>query len=442
MFEAWLLTPAKSIMEMSPSSPLSILMFNQSWFQKELEARGHKVFSLSLSSPGCNVLLPSGGIHISELHQFLPKDFNANRLIYWDDSTIAWLGGLEELQLPKLFYSVDVHHHNRWHSHFSAIFDKVFVAQKDFISGFLPYSPEASWLPLWAHAEALPEMERDLGAVFVGTIDDRVHPKRREFFEAIRSYVPIDVRQGGYLDLYGRAKIVLNQVVNGDLNFRVFEAMECGALLVTPKIGNGLLDIFEEGVDLVCYEDGDPEDAARKISYYLENEDLRKKIADNGRNKVRRFHSITARTLRLEEELFNLFMVQKSHRQYGAAFSYMVGFLTCEHENIAWGEKLLAPARRAMSLAQALSGREEIGAALIIAEFTSRREGPEKALTFLEQLKRSNPGSRAIKAAVIQQLLKADRRESAFELAKEFTSDVENLCKNIDAVLSQEIDAS
>ena len=42
-------------------------------------------------------------------------------------------------------------------------------------------------------------------------------------------------RNGSITD-YPNAKIVLNQAVIKDLNFRVFEAMSAGAMLLTPQV--------------------------------------------------------------------------------------------------------------------------------------------------------------------------------------------------------------
>ena len=88
---------------------------------------------------------------------------------------------------------------------------------------------------------------------FVGSLDARLHPDRVALLDALRGRLPLHVAEGPYADVFTHSRIVLNQTVRGDLNARVFEALACGALLLTERTGNGLLDLFADGEELVTY---------------------------------------------------------------------------------------------------------------------------------------------------------------------------------------------
>ena len=82
------------------------------------------------------------------------------------------------------------------------------------------------------------------------------------------------------------SKIVLNHIrkQNGDShNMRTFEVPACGGFVLTKKTTEQL-DFFEDGKEITCYEDMD--DLKKEINFYLENEELRKKIAINGNKKA------------------------------------------------------------------------------------------------------------------------------------------------------------
>jgi spore maturation protein CgeB len=66
-----------------------------------------------------------------------------------------------------------------------------------------------------------------------------------------------------------------------------------------------LLRHFENGKDLVIFEGKD--DLLRKADYYLEHEEERRKIAENGYCKVKAFHTY-------DHRLREMFDVLKEHK--------------------------------------------------------------------------------------------------------------------------------
>lgn len=100
--------------------------------------------------------------------------------------------------------------------------------------------------------------------------------------------------------VFSAAKINLNitlkSIVNG-IPLRAMDIMGCGGFLLT-NFQSDFLRFFEPGEDFVYYEDYD--DLMDKVQYYLSHEKERERIAENGFQKVKKFHSYEQRV----EEMF------------------------------------------------------------------------------------------------------------------------------------------
>lgn len=114
----------------------------------------------------------------------------------------------------------------------------------------------------------------------------------------------ISSREMAYI--FARAKIVLGFGYVGynksilTLKNRDFDAILSGALYITSY--NPLLaEMFEEDNEIVFYRSLN--ECYKKIKFYLSNDKLRKKIAENGRNKVINFHTYEIRFRNLFEKL-------------------------------------------------------------------------------------------------------------------------------------------
>lgn len=83
---------------------------------------------------------------------------------------------------------------------------------------------------------------------------------------------PHDVEAMG--DVYRRSRIVLNPPARGDLNMRFFEGMACGAVVVTPAIGNGLDALAKDGVHYLAAEFHGPRLVADFVVDVLNRNDL------------------------------------------------------------------------------------------------------------------------------------------------------------------------
>jgi hypothetical protein len=281
---------------------MRILIINQNWFAPELRLLGHEVITAG-SGAHLDYQLTSGIRHIDALLAALPNGFKPDRIIWHDNSAPLMILGLEDCPIPSLMYSVDTHHHSYLHSHLADCFDHVCVAQRDYLNKFHDFSTPVSWLPLWASENIEPSSEKRFGAVFVGTLNSRLNPDRVAFFEELRNIADVTVMQGHFPSIFPHAEIVINQTVKGDLNFRVFESMISGALLLTERRANGLLDLFNDGEHLVTYTPRDTSDAADKIKELLSSVTRTRSIAARGREDVLSKHRPIHRALEVESIL-------------------------------------------------------------------------------------------------------------------------------------------
>lgn len=306
---------------------MDLLFFNKTHFAAELEARGHRIVVAAPPSE----YNPSRHDHwsltrfdiplsnhdsIESVFRRLPSGFAPNAIVYHDDSHPYFrVEGLERSSIPVLFYQVDAHIHYRWFPMMTGLASAVWVAQRDYLDYYARQNPSSEWVPLWAPTWIRSERVRDIDVSFRGSLDRIQRAARVEFFDAVNQRIPVDVAAGPYQDVYSRSKIVLNESIGDDLNFRIFEAISSGAMVLTPRVKNGLDLLFRDGVHLVTYDRGNAAEAAEKVRYYLEHEDERRAIAEAGVVEVARHHTPIARAVKLERVLSEI--IEKPLRVHG-----------------------------------------------------------------------------------------------------------------------------
>lgn len=175
-----------------------------------------------------------------------------------------------------------------------ASYDHVLVTQKD----YLPMYREAGcrnvhWLPL-AHDPAIHRPHRvakTRSLVFVG--NPWTGTERGKLIQRMHDEVGMEVTWAYQHDMarvYSEAKVVFNKSLGGDLNMRVFEALGCGAFLLTDRVGNGFEELFRPGQDLAAY--GSADEAIELARHYLDpaRDAEREAIAAHGHAKVLAAH--------------------------------------------------------------------------------------------------------------------------------------------------------
>jgi len=242
-----------------------------------------------------------------EIMRALPTGFEPE-LFLWVESGLNFVPkDIASLGCPTACYLIDSHLNLDWHLTWARMFDFVFVAQRHYIEAFREAGcSEVHWLPLACdpdlHRKYEVEKKCDVG--FVGSINSN-HARRERLLERLCQHFEVRTERC-FLDdmvkLFNESRIVFNNALKDDLNMRVFEALACGSLLVTDRAeGSGLEEFFRDGEHLVIYEDSN---LIETVQRYLESEELREKIARQGRERVLARHTYAHRAAELERVVF------------------------------------------------------------------------------------------------------------------------------------------
>lgn len=255
-------------------------------FGPDLQAMGHECRYIDYPEPGAcygwNDLLALSGINDPDL------------VMVVDRSIPPFVLGVESFPCLTALYAIDTHIHS-WFPYYAQAFDLCLVSLKDDIPAFLGKrltADQVIWSPPFAgrrfadHATAA-DSGKEWDVLFVGKADPAVNPQRVEFLTRLKKLVPgLHVQSGNFAQLFPKARLVLNHSIAGDLNFRVFEALACGACLLTPKIAQGQEELFEDGKDLFVFDQDDLPGLAALIERLLADPGIRAKTALSGYEKV------------------------------------------------------------------------------------------------------------------------------------------------------------
>lgn len=277
---------------------------------------GNPYFAADLENCGWNEvfihtpekLKPYTWQDILKLANFIP-----DLVVLGDSSLPPYLLGVEDFPCPTIFYSVDSPIHS-WHPLYAQAFDACLVSLYNHLPNYQgPFLPKERiwWSPPFAKNEDRPNptIKPSVDCLFVGTINDKLMPKRSAFLNSLKKYIPdLEITSGNYRDLFPRGRVLINYCEHEDLNFRVFEAMACGGCLVTPRINNGLDKLFVDGEEMVAYAPDDAGDAAYRIQFLLDNPDLREYIAKTALEKVNSEHRSIHRAQAFTDHLCDLAM--------------------------------------------------------------------------------------------------------------------------------------
>jgi glycosyltransferase involved in cell wall biosynthesis len=286
---------------------MRVLNIDGLYFVEPLRKAGCDVLSLGPSDE-CDVPLQQP-LSLKKLWALLERrNFRPDLVLWCDVCRLPSVIGFEALPAVTVGLSID-QYCNPWHYPYSAAFDLLLAAQKDYLPFFrlAGIDREARWAPLFCD----PSTDRDLGLMrdvpvgFVGTLKGSINKERLPFLQAFKRGCPLVLQQGAYAELFSRCRIVLNQSAAGELNFRLFQAQACGAAMLTEDVENGLRDLYEPGKDILVYPRGDASAAARVALEALAWDGL-EDLARAGRRKALREHSASTRVRMILREVESL----------------------------------------------------------------------------------------------------------------------------------------
>ena len=271
-------------------------------FVRVLRRMGCDVVALNVAANGKGVEVPGwivqgfpDSVHLEDI---LSEVGGADLFLY-----IEPLGliprGLESSPIPTACIISDCHRSLNPRQTLGKLFDQIFLYQRNYVGRFLGRDPAAvHWLPYACDTEVVRNLglPREIDVAFIGNLFGR-RSERRRIIEAIAKKYRVNEQryytQQEIPEVYSRAKIVLNLPVGDDLNFRFFEALSCGAMLLTKPDANGQEELFIEDIHYVAFSS--EQELFDKVEYYLQNEEELKSIALRGHEEVVRHHGLAHR---------------------------------------------------------------------------------------------------------------------------------------------------
>lgn len=421
---------------------MRILILNQDWFADEWRSDGHEVITVGTATHLDYVVeKPLGRLNdiVVDCGLSGPPDV----IVYHDNSMPISVIGLEETEIPTIFYSVDAHHHSHWHKYLGVVCDKSFVAHRDYLAEFQSEDVDAEWLPLWASRLMHPSQDKQYDAIFVGTMDPELNKDRVKFFEQLCCVAPVTILHGEFWKYYPHARIVINQTVKGDLNFRVFEALASGSLVLTERSSNGLFELFEDGKHLVTYERGNVDDASNKIKEFLAAPGKCETIGLAGYEEILLHHTASARAKTVLAAINKVTKTKRPRKSFSSMVTYLYSGI--RYEKVSTPHAALCFTRALQLLEQALTQNEPINEHLVLYAVLACSEYDRVSRTqsgyhLLCRLQVAYPQETILRLAVARSSLNLGRREIAIEVVKPLALETEEAFRLAETVLRQILD--
>ncbi|MCS7207301.1 MAG: glycosyltransferase [Dehalococcoidia bacterium] len=274
-------------------------------YARVLQRLGHQVYVVNVANRWYSA--PPGqfsrGYPPDITLQEILNDYPGADLFLWIEPFGLIPRGLETSPIPTAAIISDVHRNLKSRLLQARFFDLVFLRQRNYLPFFRDHPPGAVvWHPWTCNTEIVRDLHvsRDLDVAMIGKM--YMASRRRLIKILSRQYRVNEMRYYPYEEIaqvYSRAKIVFNIPVGNDLNPRFFEAMACGALLLTKRAANGQEVLFQEGVHYVGFDT--ERELLEKIDYYLSHDEERERIARAGYEEVHKNHTLVHRVQALLE---------------------------------------------------------------------------------------------------------------------------------------------
>ena len=136
-----------------------------------------------------------------------------------------------------------------------------------------------------------PHQQRDYNLAFVGVLNHH-RPLRTWLCELIASRWEMETRQGisftDMLALYANSRLVPNEAIAFETNYRLLEGASCGAVVLSPNIGPDQYNLFEPDREILVYHNG--AELMEQISMLLARPELAEKIGRAAWERVQKEH--------------------------------------------------------------------------------------------------------------------------------------------------------
>ena len=213
---------------------------------------GHNVHSVSLSMHG-----------VFSIRKLLAACPFEPELLFQQEhlGAVVLFNDLDRVSCVKILWSIDTHLNYYWQRFYGRLFDLFFTPHKSYLGNLA-----AEWLHPAMHRLAKPGAQRPWtphavrknSMAFVGRMSDK-RPLRNNFCALLRRRYGLEAQQGlshqAMMDLYDTSRLLPNESIASEANFRLVEGASCGCCLISPDIGEDQDALFSPGKELFVYRD-------------------------------------------------------------------------------------------------------------------------------------------------------------------------------------------
>lgn len=244
-----------------------------------------------------------------DLENHLAKNDFAPDLVIQAESLAArtMVTGLSGLDCPTMFWAVDPHLNADWHDAYARLFDVTCSTQKAWIPRLRRRgAADVRWLPMFGHVAEWADMgDRTHDVAFVGRVSAQ-RPARKWMVEYLEEKgrgfdmaIEDNLTYADMLGLYRDSRIIPNESILGEVNFRLFEGASSGCLVLSQDLGEEQELLFERGREFDTYDHISELDA--KLANYLANPRMVQAMGMAARERVLAEHLPVHRAERMVE---------------------------------------------------------------------------------------------------------------------------------------------
>ena len=173
----------------------------------------------------------------------------------------AYFGGLESLDCPTLFWAIDSHLNMFWQQWYALLFDAVLTPHLSLFEAL----PEIrrpkrlrrfSWLG--QRREWIAHEQRGRAMSLCARLD-RHRPVRVWLADLLRPrglYVTEGLDMAAMMRLYDDSRVVPNECIANEVNFRLLEGASSGCLVLSPDVGEDQNALLAPDKEFLIYRDG------------------------------------------------------------------------------------------------------------------------------------------------------------------------------------------
>jgi hypothetical protein len=210
---------------------------------------------------GCEVLQLKLGPGVHSLQEILAeKKFTPD--VFFQQESLGpriLFRDLPSVPCTKIFWSLDTHLNSYWHARYGRLFDLVLTTQSHWVEPLkhagLPMVENLPWYG--SRRPFVPWHKRKCDIGFIGRLS--AERKLRTWmldFIAEQHAVNLltDVEMSQVPEVYSGIRIVPNEAIFREVNFRLFEGASAGCLILNPSVDADIGALFTPGKEVDVYE--------------------------------------------------------------------------------------------------------------------------------------------------------------------------------------------